>query len=125
MAELMVHRESRLDGALLVAVARPDPKTVTFSYVTQNAAWFAPEDPAAGPDGWLRGICDVTGDGILRFADRTAAADAYERMSRWCEHNTSLTIASLLDEQATVLLDRATGDSVAVKMSDDALDASR
>ena len=118
----MVNSESRFEDLLLVHVDRLDERSVRVAFLAGEAAWFAPEEPDSDPDGWLRDICDFTGEATLNYAD----ADACERdtgiLAGWCRDDVRLRAASLLDRQATVFLDPVTKVSVAIVMNPDDMD---
>lgn len=98
----MVRREARFHDCRITDVEEELPGVcfrVDFS--AERADWFSPDDPSAGPDGWLRGLTDVSAEMRVVASDHAAAL---ARARRWMDEGTALRGFSDLERQALGLL---------------------
>lgn len=101
---LMVTNESRLEGVVLTELhADPDTLTITYKFVADHGAWFSPSDPLSGPDGWVRGLEKITGDGKFIASTPEQHHRDHALMAEWVTFGDELRLGSDVDAQATAL----------------------
>jgi len=125
MRDLMVGREARLEGVTITTLyADPDTLTIHYQYAADHGAWFSPSDPLSGPDGWIRGLERIEGEGSFECAEREQFDRYYRLMGGWAAYGTELRLGSDLNTQCTALWEPGTVPllTVSVRMDDALLD---
>lgn len=122
MSDLLVHRESSMRDVLITAVSESAAGLVV-NFVAREGEWFAPSEPGADPDGFVRQIRRIVGDGTFTFADRSHQKEAFEVLEAWRSAGKGgLVLTCDVDRQEILISDPATDTVVGVHMAREDLD---
>lgn len=116
MADLLVYHESSMRDVLITSV-RESAAGLVVGFVAREGEWFAPSDPGAGSDGFVRQIREIVGDSTFTFADRDHQRDAFKVLEAWrASGSGGLVLNCDFDQQSILISDPATGTTVGVHM---------
>lgn len=123
----MVAREARFQDCRVTDVVEELPGVCfRVAFRAERARWFAPAEAGADPDGWLRGISNVTAE-LRAICDADRHGVLLERARRWRDEGTVLTGFSDLESQAIGLYvadasPRGPEDYLVIRMNPEEMD---
>lgn len=127
--DLLVHRDGRFCGVQIVNVTETrdgDYTVFTVAILADRADWFGPDDPGAGPDGWVRNLTNVTGTFTLGTTDPHFIELWRTWLTRWeADARTDLEGDVCFDRQRVTLTDRRDKIRIGSQMSPGQLDRAR
>ena len=125
MSDLLVKREGLFHGVSIRMVFDSGPgKPLHVAFRARDAEWFAPDQPGATADGWVRDFDPGSVEGELEFgfATEQGRQDALEQLTVWQETPPErLTGVSSLLHQYVGFVDCDTKIGVGVKMDMDSV----
>src|SRR4051794_36487068 len=122
MGELAVRRDGAFYGVTIRAVL--DSGATAPLYVAiraERVEWQDPDDPAAGPEGWVRSTSPkaVEAELELYFTRDKVHARALDQLARWqADPPPQLVGVSSVSEQYVGLIDQAEGNGIGIKLTD-------
>jgi len=122
MGDLLVRRDGAFYGVTIRAVL--DSGATAPLYVAiraERVEWEDADDPAAGPDGWVRTAAPDAVDAELElyFTRDKVHARALEQLERWqADPPPRLVGVSSVGEQYVGLIDQEQGNGIGIKLTD-------
>lgn len=122
MGDLAVRRDGAFYGVTIRAVL--DSGATAPLYVAiraERVEWHDPNDPAAGPGGWVRSVAPsaVEAELELYFTRDKVHARALEQLAAWqASPPPKLVGVSSVEEQYVGLIDQEQGNGVGIKLTD-------
>lgn len=128
MGDLLIRRDGAFYGVTIRAVL--DSGATAPLYVAiraQRVEWRDPNDPSAGPDGWVRSSSPkaVEAELELYFTRDKVHARALAQLAEWqATPPPRLVGVSSIEEQYVGLIDQELGNGVGIKLADPEQDRS-
>jgi hypothetical protein len=122
MSDLAVRRDGAFYGVTIRAVLDSGATAPLFVAIrAERVEWNDPNDPDAGPGGWVRSISPkaVEAELELYFTRDKVHARALEQLAKWqAEPPPQLVGVSSVEEQYVGLIDQAEGNGIGIKLTD-------
>ena len=123
MGELAVRRDGAFYGVKIRAVL--DSGATAPLYVAiraERVEWQDPNDPSAGPGGWIRSTAKdaVEAELELYFTRDKVHARAVEQLAKWqADPPPKLVGVSSIEEQYVGLIDQEEGNGIGIKLTEE------